>query len=919
MKRQIKFVFIYISAILLFIGCTTTKNTWLTRGTNAFSTRFNVYFNGYQSYKEGIDNINKAQKDNYSQLLPMYPISIHSNASAGTGKMNTTIEKCRKAIKLRSIKVKPAKNYNKTRDPKYIAFMSKEEYNPMISQAWLLLAQAEFHKADFLGAMGTYAYIVKHFSTEADVVNEAQIGRARCFTEMGWYYEAEDALNKVGRKNTHNLVVNGHYAATSADLLLKEKKYSEATPFLKTAIDNESNNYLKNRFNFILGQLSTILGDKVAAYNAYTAVIKASPTYEMEFAARLQRAQVAGDKTDKVLKELYKMAKSPKNKEYIDRIYVVMGTIYLQENNKKKAIECYEKAINAKTPDNFDKMTANIKLGDLYYNDKIYLKAQPCYAAAARTIKSDHDDFERVTKRAEILNALAGFSNTVLLQDSLQAIAKLPEKEQLATIDKIISRIRKQEQEASKALAAAQQQQTRLQLMQNNNNGFPTMGGQQNTVTATAGNNSWYFYNTATVASGITQFQQIWGSRKLEDDWRRTDKTSIAQNLETVTQAGAAQTDSAKIKAENDKYKPTFYLAQLPLTPEAIAKSNLLIGKSLLSMGQIYENKLEDEPMAIVTYDELYRRFGADSLWIEAYYSLYNLNTKANKTAEAERFKNLITTKFSTTKYAETLMHPEYALHQKEILLLQDSLYETTFAAYTRNEYQTVMNNYRYVNTTYPLASLMPKFSLLNALSIGKNGDTQAMKESLTELIKKYPESDVCSTAKDLLALLGQGKTVTKGSSYGSLIAQQKQELEQKANNDAPQFTATLNNRHFLLLPVTEDTININRLLYKVASYNFNRFVLKDFDIEIRKQATNLRFIIVAEFPAFGDAHHYQNGLAEDAALTKALNEANVRPVVVSEENLKALQLGQHFSDYLDFYQNTLIPAQAALESKQQK
>jgi len=82
MKRQIKFLFIYISAILLFIGCTTTKNTWLTRGTNAFSTRFNVYFNGYQSYKEGIDNINKAQKDNYSQLLPMYPISIHSNEVA---------------------------------------------------------------------------------------------------------------------------------------------------------------------------------------------------------------------------------------------------------------------------------------------------------------------------------------------------------------------------------------------------------------------------------------------------------------------------------------------------------------------------------------------------------------------------------------------------------------------------------------------------------------------------------------------------------------------------------------------------------------------------------------------------------------------------------------------------------------------
>lgn len=126
----------------------------------------------------------------------------------------------------------------------------------MVVRSWLLLAQAEFHKADFLGAMGTYAYIVKHFGTDADVADEAQIGRARCFSEMGWSYEAEDALNKVSTKNSLNKRINGLYAAASADLLLKEKRYADAIPFLKTAAENESNRFLSARFNFILGQLN---------------------------------------------------------------------------------------------------------------------------------------------------------------------------------------------------------------------------------------------------------------------------------------------------------------------------------------------------------------------------------------------------------------------------------------------------------------------------------------------------------------------------------------------------------------------------------------------------------------------------------------------------------------------------------------
>ena len=57
---------------------------------------------------------------------------------------------------------------------------------------------------------------------------------------------------------------------------------------------------------------------------------------------------------------------------------------------------------------------------------------------------------------------------------------------------------------------------------------------------------SWYFYNTATKNAGRTAFQQLWGNRKLEDDWRRRNKSSFNFNdFEESTTDENADSDSA--------------------------------------------------------------------------------------------------------------------------------------------------------------------------------------------------------------------------------------------------------------------------------------------------------------------------------------------------------------------------------------
>ncbi|HEY6914415.1 MAG TPA: tetratricopeptide repeat protein, partial [Paludibacter sp.] len=405
MKKHFTYNIFFALLIVVISGCSVKKNTWTTRAYQATNTRFNVYFNGYVSYNEGLKNILKANKEDYSTVIPMYPISRHSNASAATSDMDRTIEKCRKAIKLHSIKVKPVKNYKKINSPEYKHFYSQEEFNPAMKEAWLLLAKAEFHKGDFLGSVGTFSYIARHYSTDKDVIAVCQLWIARSYGEMGWIYEAEQVLSKLEQDNLKHSNI-GLFASVNADLLLKKRQYKEAIPFLELALSKEDDKDMQQRFGYLLAQLYHKTNDDKAAYDAYSKVIKLNPPYEMDFNARISRAQLNTENVYKVRKELRTMLKNKNNKEYRDQLYYVLGNTYLSHGDTLQAIDNYKLSVDTSSRKGIDKAVTLVTLGDLYYKKREYVLAQPCYDEAAKIITNEHDDYARVTRRAETLSEL---------------------------------------------------------------------------------------------------------------------------------------------------------------------------------------------------------------------------------------------------------------------------------------------------------------------------------------------------------------------------------------------------------------------------------------------------------------------------------------------------------------------------------
>ncbi len=885
--------------LLIFLSaCSVRKNNWATRNYHALITHYNIYFNGNESYKEGLKRLNEDPKDDYSKLLPLYTISIPDNGKSVESEMDKAIEKCRKAIKLHSIQKKPKIDRKKLKDAKYQAFLKKEEYNSQLKYAWILQGKAEFHKGDFMGAVATFSYIMRHYSTEFDVVLEAKIWQARAYAEMGWLYEAEEILSKVN-PNEVDYKMSAFYEGANADLLLKQKRYKEALPFLVASIEHERNKVQRTRNMYVLAQLYQILGEEKEANNYFQQVIKSSSTsYTMNFNAQINSAELIADgDTKKVLKSLGKLAKDGRNKEFLDQIYFAEGNIHLKNGDELAAIESYKKAIESSSRNGIEKALVEIKLADLYYEKRNYLEAQPCYSDAAQILNNEHDEYRRVTNRAEVLSELSADYQTVLLQDSLQRIAQMPEDEQLAFIEKVIENVIKEEE---------------LQRQREEEEAYAAQRASANTSTLPNFQNSstdWYFYNSNLINKGKSEFMRKWGNRRLEDNWRRQNKMMVVDESENMY-ADDEEIDSLRIADRNitDNKKPEFYFNQLPNTPAKIKQSNEMIANSLFNMGYVYSLKLEDDEMAFETFEQLQTRFPNHEKIPESYYYCYQIAKKRGDELMAKRYSDLIVRNYPESTFAFVLSKSDYVSTMSDMYLKQDSLYEATYKAYSIGDFDVVKANYNYMNDKYQMSSLMPKFAFLNAMAIGKTQSAEIFQQALEDLVSSYPQSDVTSMSKDILALMEQGKEAQQGSSHGTLLTRREEIAveEQITDNAEKSFQNEIATPFVIVFEVRGEQTIANKFLYDIAAFNFTKFLIKDFDLKVVKRTDNCYWLVVSGLENLKEAQWYFKMIDAENSLHFYMLQS--KSLFISEDNYKLLGMPNFtWDDYIDFYQKNII------------
>lgn len=921
--KRLSYILCSCAALFVLLGaCSTDKNTSLVRSVHAFKARYNTYFNGHEAYKEGVLLQEQGNRDNFTEVIPLYVTGNKATVKIGTGNFDRAVEKSQKAIKMHSITKRPEWNKSRPKTAKDRIWLSQKEYNPFLWRAWFMMGEAQFRKGEYMEAASTFAYIQRLYFSKPNLVARARLLEARCYAEMEWFYDAEDLISRAQRDSFPNNL-EPLKASVLGDMQLRQKQYPEAILNIEKALKGEHRNLPKTRMYLLLGQLYHRIGHDPEAYRYFKKVIRRNPPYELEFNARIQMSEaMSKNQSKQIIRKLKAMAKNPKNKEYLDQVYYAIGNIYLSKGDTTHAIWAYKDGVEKSTRNGIEKGVVLLHLGQLYWNREKFVDAQKCYSQAFGLLDKDHDSYREVDERSKILDELLPYASAVELQDSLQMMASLDSVTRMEKIKKTIEELKKKEkEEEKKAMEAANPQA---------NQGRQRPGGvvQQGVGNRNAQQTAvWYFYNPTAVAAGKAEFERKWGKRELADDWRRNNKTvlndfneeeltdsvlaakdSIAAVEDSIYQAnkGKKQSRAEKdsIKAEeyaNDPHRPEYYLKDIPFTEEQMAASNAALVEGLYGAAIIYKDRMDNFPLAERTFQRILLNFPDFQKMDEIYYNMFQLYSRMERRDDAEDYKQRLIAEYPDNEHGKLIADPDFEFKGRYGKQIEDSVYQDTYDAFKFSDYHTVIRNSQEMAEEYPEGANRARFMFLEALSKLELGDREHFMADLRTIVEKYPQSSVSELAGLYVKGLKEGRLLQGGKFEMGSIWERRRGLFDEADslaNDST-FSPEKNANFVFVIAYERDAIDENQLLYEMARYNFTAFTVRNFDIASEK-GDGIDMMQVRTFLNYDEAYIYMHRLFNNADMAYKLQ--GLKYFIISEENLKKLMKGLSFADYFDFY-----------------
>ena len=907
--KAISVPLLMLIVLLTTIACSSHKNTASSRWWQGFNTRYNVYYNGKLAYIDGALEKEKSNKDNFTELLPLYTVANKQSKNLGSGSFDRAIEKSKKAIKLHSITKRPEWTKQRRKTEKDIEWLSRKEYNPFIWKAWLLMGRSQFHKGEFDEAAATFSYMSRLYKTQPAIYGRARAWLAKCYIEQGWLYDAEDVIRNMQRDSIH-WRAQKEWNYTLADYYIHTKDYQKAVVYLRKVIQQEMRKKQKAREWFLMGQLQELLGNNNEAYKAYQHVVRLNPPYETEFNARIAMTEVLADKQSaKMAGKLRRMALSDKNKDYKDRIYYALGNIYLLQKDSLKAISSYERGRKESTRNGIEKGVLLLKLGDIYWNKEQYDKAKSCYGEAIGLIDKEREDYPELSKRSTILDKLVPFTNEIALQDSLQALALMPESARNAAIDRVITALKKKEKEER-----SKEQEDYARNIQRENGGFDVDDG-RDIISNNNANDSkqWYFYNQQVVNQGKAAFEKLWGRRENTDNWQRSNKTVVGTNTNKQNAVGQENNDTTDIidmdsptdsvpnmSDSSDPHKRSYYLAQIPFTPEQLKESNDKLSNALYQSAVIFKDELDNLRLSEHNFMRLETQFPGNSHEAEAYYHLYLLYSRYKNTAKANHYLALLKDKYPKNELTNILTDPYFVQDAQNGKHFEDSLYAETYEAFKANDIYKVRNNLAISTKRFPKGANRDKFLFIGALGKLNNGEPKECLEDLENIVTNFPNSKLNHLAGNIINGVKAGRKLQGGKFDMSKMWNQRSEVLNNTDSTAVKsFTNDTNIPFMVLMVYNPDSIDKNKLLYAIAKYNFTGFPVRSFDIDTQS-SPNGEEMQIGGFNNFDEALLYARKIRQQRDIIRLLSKAHI--YVISNKNAELLHSGLGYEAYEKFY-----------------
>jgi tetratricopeptide (TPR) repeat protein len=629
-------------------------------------------------------------------------------------------------------------------------------------------------------------YFLKHRPCH----QEAIVWLARTQIERGDYDEAELLLDMLDKSTKTFKDMRQMVSVAKAHLHLKQKHYEAAIPALENAVALTKNKREKARLAYILAQVYQMTGNSDKAYVYFDKVLKNNPLYEMEFNARLSMALNTTTAVESTVAMLKKMARDDKNREYNDQIYYALAKIALKNNQKPEAIDYLNQAIAIGGNNKETKGEIYYLMAQLQFESENYVNAKLYFDSTTQFMTSSDSRRDDAARYASNLVDIARNIEIITLQDSLIRIANLSKAEQ----KDVAMGIKKTRllRDAAKAQAA------QPKLGSSGGNDLPQSGSVKS---------NFFAYNIDGVKKGRKEFDKKWGGdRKLEDNWRRSNKKTSSAEVNNIDVAISEISD--KEVAE--------ILRDVPKSKSEIGTRNLLIDDALYQLGTLYHDKLKNDKKAVGALEDDLKRYPTTKHELDDWYYLYLAYSDLGNKTKANEYYEKIQQKYSTSTYAQILKNPDSFKKKDEQSV--DKYYNSTYTIFTKGDYKQVTQRVTESETTYGINNpYRAKFALLNAMSVGNLQGKSAYLEGLKEVIGKYKDAPEGKYAQELLRIMEASSDTSKTPKNTEGVTDSK-------------FTEDVNGFHYVIITLPTDA-NIEDAKAVVADYNAKYHRLEDLKI----------------------------------------------------------------------------------------
>lgn len=664
---------------------------------------------------------------------------------------------------------------------------------------------------------------------------------------------------------------------------IKQEEYADAIPFLKEALETKGiSNKKKARVAFVLGQLTALQKDAVSSYEAFNKVSDFHPSYDLQFFAKLYAAQqgvVSGKaKKEDLLNDLKKLTRDEKNIEFGTAIYHSMALVHLADGNREEAKATLIKGLSEKG-DNTQKTESFYLMANMYYEDEDYLKAKNYFDSTLAVIGDKDIRKEEVSRYSQSLAEIARNLSIIQVQDSMLIVSTWPEKEQKQWARKIVKN-----RTAGLVMpkAGLLDQANAIQSGRNIPTSLPTSGSKS----------TFFAYDDKVLKKGIKDFEKLWGTIKLQDNWRLSQKhsNSLVSNVNPgdPTAAASKEEEVADAGEEVDRI-----LAELPKTAEQKAMANEKIRNSMYTLGILYREKLENYTKSISILESTLTKYPASEIEQDILYQLY-LASMQNKDAQrADKYKNRLINEYPGSKYTQAILHPgEFAaLEDRDAKI--NKYYDETYSMFNNGQCETAMNRVQQVDSLFKENPLKAKFAMLGVLCTGKSQGKEAYLNALKDFIARYPQSDERDKAKDMLRyLMGDEKAFETADI-----------IKTKENPNAYDYVA--DELHYVIAIIYDKKENTLSDL-KISISDFNQKFFQNDDLKISNifldQDATIPIIMVRKFDnAAAGLRYFQTIKNNRNQFIKP--EINHELFAISQSNYRKLHASKNVVGYKDFFE----------------